>query len=172
VALPPKETSAGPINSTEPPKENSKTKTTLNLGNIFKTNPIKETSEEKPKETALNRSFTNDELLEAWRLFTETRKNQVAEFHLLSRGYELKQNKLIIELANPVEEPLLAGFRTDLTTFLREKVGNNTITVVGQLREIIIQKMAYTNKEKFEAMAEKNPVLLQLKEKFGLDPDF
>jgi DNA polymerase-3 subunit gamma/tau len=84
----------------------------------------------------------------------------------------LKQNKLIIELANPVEEPLLAGFRTDLTTFLREKVGNNTITVVGQLREIIIQKMAYTNKEKFEAMAEKNPVLLQLKEKFGLDPDF
>jgi hypothetical protein len=32
--------------------------------------------------------------------------------------------------------------------------------------------MAYTNKEKFEAMAEKNPVLLQLKEKFGLDPDF
>lgn len=158
--------------SLEPPKENSKTKTTLNLGNIFKTIPAKETTEEKPKEFVANRSFTNDELMEAWHQFAETRKNQLAEFHLLSRGYELKQNKLTIELANPVEEPLLAGFKTDLTTFLREKVGNNTITVVGQLKEITTQKMAYTNKEKFEAMAEKNPVLLQLKEKFGLDPDF
>jgi DNA polymerase III subunit gamma/tau len=110
--------------------------------------------------------------MKAWHQFAETRKNQVAEYHLLSRGYELKQSKLIIELANPVEEPLLAGFKTDLTSFLREAVGNNTIHVVGHHKEITTQKMAYTNKEKFEAMAEKNPVLLQLREKFGLDPDF
>ena len=34
------------------------------------------------------------------------------------------------------------------------------------------KKVAYTNKEKFDHLAEKNPVLNQLKEKFGLDADF
>ena len=29
-----------------------------------------------------------------------------------------------------------------------------------------------TNKEKFDALAEKNPLLKKLQEKFGLDPDF
>ena len=34
------------------------------------------------------------------------------------------------------------------------------------------KKIAYTNKEKFEHLAEKNPLLKELKEKLGLDPDF
>jgi len=38
--------------------------------------------------------------------------------------------------------------------------------------EMAANKMIYTNKEKFEAMTQKNPLLLELRDKFGLDPDF
>ena len=34
------------------------------------------------------------------------------------------------------------------------------------------KKLLYTNKEKFEHLAEKNSAVRQLQEKLGLDPDF
>lgn len=152
-------------------KEVGKPKTTLNLGNILKPTVAAPTVE-KAKEEIANRAFTNEELQTAWQQFAETRKNQVAEYHLLSRGFERDGNTLVIHLANPVEEPLMLGLKTDLTAFIREKVGNSTLQITSRLQEILTQKVAYTNKEKFEAMAQQNPMLLQLKDKFGLDADF
>lgn len=167
----PEQSTPSPERQTAKPKESVKPKTTLNLGSIFK-QPKSEAAAEKPKEIISDKSFTEDELREAWRKFAETRKNQLAEFHLLNRGYELKGTTLQILLANLVEEPLLSGMKTELTAFLREHVGNSNLQIVGQVQEISKGKMAYTNKEKFEAMAQQNPALLQLKERFGLDPDF
>lgn len=96
----------------------------------------------------------------------------MAEYHLLNRGYEKNGNTLVIHLANPIEEPLMLGFKTDLTVFLREKLSNSSLQVVARLQETTTQKIAYTNKEKFDAMVHQNPLLLQLKDRFGLDTDF
>ncbi|MFM7856942.1 MAG: hypothetical protein ACKO96_34700, partial [Flammeovirgaceae bacterium] len=60
-------------------------------------------------------------------------------------------------MANPIEEPLMLGFKTDLTVFLREKLNNGSLQVVSQLQETISQKIAYTNKEKFDEMVQQNP---------------
>ncbi len=100
------------------------------------------------------------------------RKDQLAEYHLLKRGFELQANELIISITNPVEEPLLASIKTDLVMYLREKLGNSSIQVRGVLNEITTSKVAYTNKEKFESLASKNPQLIELRNKFGLDPDY
>jgi hypothetical protein len=153
------------------PKESGKPKATLNLGNILKP-PVKEQSEEKPKTQLPDRAFTPEELAATWQQFSETKKNQVAEYHLLSRGYELNGSTLHVTLANPVEEPLLLGLKTELVGFLRERLGNNTIQVSSHIKQVESQKFAYTNKEKFDAMAQQNPMLLRLKDRFGLDPDF
>jgi DNA polymerase-3 subunit gamma/tau len=40
------------------------------------------------------------------------------------------------------------------------------------MKEMDVKKMAYTNKEKFDLLAEKNPMLKELKERLGLDTDF
>jgi len=40
------------------------------------------------------------------------------------------------------------------------------------MKESDKKKIAYTNKEKFDLLAEKNPLLKELKERLGLDPDF
>jgi DNA polymerase III subunit gamma/tau len=84
----------------------------------------------------------------------------------------LKGTELTISLSNSIEEPLLAGMKTNLVTYLREQLKNSSIQVNSILKEISKTRMAYTNKEKFDSLAEKNPLLNVLKEKFGLDPDF
>ncbi len=100
------------------------------------------------------------------------RKEQLAEYHLLNRGFEIHANELVISITNPVEEPLLASIKIDLVMYLREKLGNSSIQVRGVLNEITPSKVAYTNKEKFDSLATKNPKLIELRNKFGLDPDY
>jgi hypothetical protein len=75
-------------------------------------------------------------------------------------------------LANLVEEPLLQGIRTQLTAYLRDKLNNSNINVFGVMQAFETKRVAYTNKEKFDFLAEKNPILLELKERLGLDTDY
>jgi len=84
----------------------------------------------------------------------------------------LNENKITIQLANLVEEPLLQGIRTQLTAYLRDKLNNSNINVFGVMQAIETKRVAYTNKEKFDYLAEKNPILLELKERLGLDTDY
>jgi DNA polymerase-3 subunit gamma/tau len=71
-----------------------------------------------------------------------------------------------------VEEPLLQTIRNPLIEFLRERLKNRSINVTSQIREIQAQKIAYTNKEKFDKLAEQNPLLKELKQRLDLDTDF
>lgn len=75
-------------------------------------------------------------------------------------------------MANLVEEPLLQGIRTQLTAYLRDKLNNSNINVIGVMQAFETKRVAYTNKEKFDFLAEKNPILLELKERLGLDTDY
>jgi DNA polymerase-3 subunit gamma/tau len=107
-----------------------------------------------------------------WNEFAELKKNQAGEYNLLKRGFDLKENKITISLTNPVEEPMLQSIRTQLTAYLRDKLNNSSVSVFGVMQEFETKKIAYTNKEKFDYLAEKNPILLELKERFGLDADY
>ena len=129
-------------------------------------------TDEKPKSSSPDKPFTDDELSEVWSKLAESRKDQAATYQLLSRGYFREGNTLVIHLNNPVEEPLLQSMKTDLVSYLRESLGNNSLQLRSLMIEMAANKMIYTNKEKFEAMAQKNPLLVELRDKFGLDPDF
>ena len=111
-------------------------------------------------------------LLTVWTEFAEQRKHQVAEYQLLKGNIVLEKNQVLLSLNNPIQEPLLHGIRTSLIGFLREKLGNNSVMVSGVLEQSAPGKVIYTNKEKFEHLAEKYPILKELKERFGLDTDF
>lgn len=147
-------------------------RSTLNLGSIGK---VSKTTEETPVvknvERVPDKPIDTDLLRNAWDEFTVLRKNQVAEVTLLKREYVLKNTTVIIPLTNPIEEPLLATMRTSLITFLRDRLGNSSLMVTGELQEITVTSgQPYTNKDRFEHLAEKNPVLKEMKERFGLDP--
>jgi DNA polymerase-3 subunit gamma/tau len=158
------------------PKENGHIKSTVNLQTIFKNNPK---SEDKTKEenkvvnpSGPDRPVVTRELKLALEEFAESRKNQAAEYQLLKRDVSVRDNLVTIPLTNSIEEPLLQHIRTQLNTYLRDKLNNNLISVVGVLMEPGTKKVVYTNKEKFDHLAEKNPALKELKERLGLDTDF
>lgn len=95
-----------------------------------------------------------------------------AEFQLLNQEYELADSRITIPLHNPVQETMLTNLRSDLTTFLRDRLRNQSIQVVGELREAEQRKVIYTNREKFDYLVAKNPMLRELKDRLGLDTDF
>ncbi len=147
----------------------------MNLGNILR--PTQKPVEIKPEEkngaaATPDQSITEKQVKEIWTEYAEVRKSQVAEYHLLNREFEFHNNQITIHLTNPIEEPLLLSIKANLVEFLRLKLNNNSIQVTSVLQEFQSKKIAYTNKDKFEHLAEKNPILIQLKERFGLDADF
>ncbi|HEX8041628.1 MAG TPA: hypothetical protein VF490_20915, partial [Chryseosolibacter sp.] len=123
-------------------------------------------------ESALNEPFSELRLQEIWSAYAEQKKHLPAEYQLLSQPYRLAGNAVIVELLSPVHETMLNAIRTDLTAFLREKLRNSNIHVSGELHTGAEKKVIYTNREKFDFLAEKNPVLRELKERLGLDTDF
>lgn len=127
---------------------------------------------EAAPENGVSKPLDVEQVKKVWKDFAELRKNQIAEYNLLARDFELQGSQVILPLNNPVEEPLLQGVRTSLITYLRDKLSNSSVTVTGVLKEVESKKMIYTNKDKFEHMVQKNPALKELKERFGLDPEF
>ena len=139
------------------------------MQNSAKANP------ENNKETSApsaNQDFSLDELKQVWSEFSELRKMYKAEYQLLTQEIELQENNVLVHLHNPVQETLLNDLKTDITTFMREKLGNSCIQISGVLKSNDDKKVIYTNREKFEHLAEKNPYLKDLKDRLGLDPDF
>ena len=96
----------------------------------------------------------------------------MSHYHLLNRDFEFNGTQVILHLTNPIEEPLLDTLKAQLVTFLRDQLSNNTISVVAVMKEISGKRVAYTNKEKFDHLAEKNPMLIELRDRLGLDVDF
>jgi DNA polymerase-3 subunit gamma/tau len=91
---------------------------------------------------------------------------------MLSQPYLLKDKHIVVNLLSPVHETMLGNIKAELTGFLREKLKNNFIQVSGELTTTDDKKIIYTNREKFDYLADKNPLLKELKDRLGLDTDF
>lgn len=91
---------------------------------------------------------------------------------MLSQPYSLRNNHIIVNLLSPVHDTMLGNIKVELTTFLRERLKNSLIQVTGELTAADDKKMIYTNRDKFEYLAAKNPMLTELKDRLGLDTDF
>jgi DNA polymerase-3 subunit gamma/tau len=154
-------------------KEPSKAKTTINLGSILKPAIKPEDKQDEVRMPIVDKSFQADDIRRVWKEYADLRKDQVAEYHLLNQQIEIQKNEVLICMTNPIEEPLLASMKSDLVGYLREKLNNGTIQVKGELKIAEgKQRIAYTNKEKFEVLLDRNPLLRELKDRFALDADF
>jgi DNA polymerase-3 subunit gamma/tau len=116
--------------------------------------------------------FTLESLKAAWQEFAEQRKLYKAEFQLLNQEIELNDSTVVLHLMNPVQETLLNSLKAELMQFIREKLNNYTIQIQGELIVSDHKQVIYTNREKFEHLATKNPNLRILKDRLGLDPDY
>jgi len=138
----------------------------------------KETNE-TPDEPASSEDedFSEAKFHEVWNEFKESKKisGKARELNVLSQPREISvsDNIVSITLTNSIQLDILKELKNELLQFLKEKLKNSTISVEGVLKkEDNNGSKLYTNKEKFEFLAEKNPMVKDLQKKFGLDPDY
>lgn len=92
---------------------------------------------------------------------------------MLSQPYALRDKQIVVSLLSPVHETMLNNIKSEIAAFLREKLKNNAITITGELSHHVDEKkVIYTNREKFDYLAGKNPMLRELRDRLGLDTDF
>ena len=158
------------------PPENPKTKgtpKTPQLTDLLKIETKSETRQNNAStEIELSEPFSAEQLQAAWNAFAEQRKKFQAEYQLLSQPYALKDHLIVVQLLSPVHETMLNNIKPSLTGFLREKLKNTSVQVTGHLQTGEEKKVIYTNREKFDFLADKNPMLKELKDRLGLDTDF
>lgn len=155
--------------------ESGKAKSTLQIPKLNALKSGLKTEAEQTAPKALEKEdqpFTPEQLRAAWKAFAESRKIYQAEYHLLSQEIEIRDKQVIVHLHNHFQETLINTIKVDILTYLREKLSNNTIQLTGEISTPDEKKMIYTNREKFDHLAEKNPKLKDLKERLGLDTDF
>jgi len=88
--------------------------------------------------------------------------------------YKLAEDgsSIVIELNNSLQMDILEEIKSDLIHYLRNKLQNDNIIVTPKVSKENGKKMLYTNKEKLDHLAEKNPLVNELQKKLGLDPDY
>ncbi len=145
---------------------------TPSLANLLKAETKNENNNTPVNEISLDDPFSEDQLREVWNTYAEQRRKLPAEFQMLSQPYRLEGKIVIVDLMSPVHETMLNAIKTDLTAFLREKLRNNNVQVRGEVHTGEQKKAIYTNREKFDFLAGKNPVLKELRDRLGLDTDF
>lgn len=147
-------------------------KSTIKLNEFLKVKTVDEDVQVLEARPQLNESFTAEQLHLVWNDFAVQRKKFQAEYQMLIQPVEIRGNEIVIQLLSSVQETMLNNFKGDLITYLREQLRNNSIMVIGELREAEEKQMLYTPRDKFEFLIEKNPMLKTLRDRLGLDPDY
>lgn len=147
------------------------------IDQILTQKPEKETTNEEKDDNEVygEKEFSEDELKQAWNEFADTRKSKGknSEFTVMDQPIRLKdKHTIILPLTNAVKINILDKFRADLITHLKTTLDNRHIRLETELLKEEAAYKPYTNKEKFEYLIEKKPVLRELKDRLGLDPDF
>ena len=116
-------------------------------------------------------------VLVLWRQYAYIMKDKGMETYynaLIKRDPVFENNeKIKIIVDNPIQIEVIKPNLNELINFLREKLNNHFIEVEVELSEAPEEEVKFLNgKDKFEAMAEKNPKLITLKNLFKLDIDY
>lgn len=129
---------------------------------------------EENAEAIVATSFTQEQLDNAWKAFIESYKVTSPSFSVALARYEpeLEENYLIrIKLDNTIvaDDKLNMGALLD---YLRKSLHNTQIHLKPEVAEKQREVEAYTDREKFEKMANQRPILRHLKNELNLEAEF
>ncbi len=76
-----------------------------------------------------------------------------------------------IRLENDVQQDWLLSLKVEVLEFLRKKLNNNILHLVPVVLQSEAAAKPFTSKEKYNRLAEKYPVMDDLRKTLGLDLD-
>lgn len=116
--------------------------------------------------------FSEKEMLKAWQEYSVIVERE-GKFNLLSHltmGTPKMQGSMIhLEFPNHTIKTEVEQAKFELLNFLREKLENFDIDLDITVNETAEKKYAYSPREKYEKLKEKNPLIERFRTEFGLD---
>ena len=144
----------------------------------FKKKTEKETAEKSEAEAITEKpktAFAEEEFLTTWNKYIihlkETGKSSFASTMEVGAPV-LEGEDVIVEIENTVQENELNTEKTELLGFLRSTLNNYSIQLKYNKVAVKEQTNYYTNRDRFNRLAELNPTLLELKKRFNLETDY
>lgn len=122
--------------------------------------------------------FDYDKLLKHWNDYASKLKEQkkLQLYSTLTKRQPILKdgNVLLLVIDNKVQEEDLNNEKYDLLLYLKEKMNSGPLQLITEIEknEEETGMRPYTTKEKFEKMAEENPILNEIKRIFDLNVDF
>lgn len=160
------------ITKTEP--VGSKRVSALSLKSIEKKQQLakKVSDRSQNKEKLPTEEFTQEQMITHWNAYTKIVKEQ-GKYNLLSHLTMsvpiLKDGMIHLEFPNQTIKLEVERDKFDLLTYMRKKLKNHSVDLVIGVNELPLKRYAYTDKEKYEKLVEKNPNLEALRNAFELD---
>ncbi len=118
--------------------------------------------------------FTFEDLQTHWGEFKQIKKEKGRnlEYIVLNQPFSLDNLAITLSITHPLQDETLNNFRSELMVFLRGKLQNDKINIKTVLVQDIGNTRPYTPREKFTFLAEKNPAILALQQRLGLDTEY
>lgn len=126
-----------------------------------------------PSNMQLNKAVTKDSFMPEWEMYLEHLTGQGKKS--LSTIYKgavinfVDENTVELTLGNTHEKEMFEDDKINITPFLRRKLGNSFFDFKIRVNQAIQVKSVFTAEEKFKVMAEKNPLLNDLRNSLGLE---
>lgn len=121
--------------------------------------------------------FTEEDLQKKWDEFILKLEadERYGEIVWLKRKFYLTGTTILLKLDNELQKKMMVedGLQDEFVNYLRETLENSTLKLALEIAEAEnLEKMIYTQAEKYNFLAEKNPNLIILKNALGLDYDY
>ena len=121
-----------------------------------------------------NEEVTEEGLASAWAQFVEKLRDEdrlslTATMSL--GGPELRGNKVVYVVNNPLQREQMDGLRTEVLVHLKQELKNASLELHLDMKEQALEerKAFLSDKDRYDLMVEKNPALDKLRKALDLD---
>ncbi|MCK4638121.1 MAG: hypothetical protein KAT33_01745, partial [Bacteroidales bacterium] len=118
--------------------------------------------------------FSQDQLEKTWKTYISSISEKLPSFsNAIAKNKPVLKENFVIEFKT--DNKLIANDKlniSDLSGYLKKELNNYQICLVPIVATKEENNIAYTDQEKFEKMAEKNPAVRKMKEQLNLEIEF
>lgn len=114
--------------------------------------------------------FTEEQLKEKWNAFLPQLDDHPSIKATLSVLPKIQEDfTLLLEIDNRIQDEMLGSVKPELISWLRKELHNSKINLKTIVTDVVREKVIYTDTERYQEMANKNPNLALLKRTLNLD---
>lgn len=151
--------------------DNTKVSRSGSMFSVSISSTEKKEKEPEHKEIVMTNPFTVEQVQDLWQRFVSENKLRMSAFVagiVRSKITLVAPFEIHFTIDNTLVVNDLQGMSA-LRDYLRKGLNNNQFTLIEHVEEQKHEEVPYTDRSKFEKMAEKNPNLIDLRDKLNLD---